>query len=229
MRAWDSYDTYLFDIDGTLLHCEDAVHYFAFCHVLKQIAGRPLNLDGVVTQGNVDVGILRDALALAKIPEAFWRPRIAQMRDHLCGFVEDHADEFSIRVLPGVRSVLAHLRARDATLAVATGNLERIGWAKLAFCGLKAAFHFGAFSDLHEDRTQVFAAALALSRALNPTAAVCVIGDTPADIQAAHENGLEVIAVATGIHSSLDLDRFMPDKLIHNLEDLFTDTTTEHS
>ena len=43
-RAWDSYDAYLFDIDGTLLNCTDAVHYFAFCDTLTMLARRPLNL-----------------------------------------------------------------------------------------------------------------------------------------------------------------------------------------
>ena len=74
MRAWDEFDAYLFDIDGTLINCRDAVHYFAFCEALTRIAGRPTNLDGVVAHGNTDVGILRDALHLAKVPDEAWRP-----------------------------------------------------------------------------------------------------------------------------------------------------------
>ena len=51
-----------FDIDGTLLHCTDAVHYFAFCEALKSVAGQSMTLEGVTAHGNVDTGILRDAL-----------------------------------------------------------------------------------------------------------------------------------------------------------------------
>ena len=40
VHSWDAYDAFLFDIDGTLLTCTDAVHYFAFCHVFESIAGR---------------------------------------------------------------------------------------------------------------------------------------------------------------------------------------------
>lgn len=43
-RPWDSFDAYLFDIDGTLINCTDATHYFAFCDVLKTISGRELTL-----------------------------------------------------------------------------------------------------------------------------------------------------------------------------------------
>ena len=64
-RSWDAFDAYLFDIDGTLINCKDAVHYFAFCAALKSLSGRNLNLDGVTAHGNTDVGILRDALMLA--------------------------------------------------------------------------------------------------------------------------------------------------------------------
>jgi phosphoglycolate phosphatase len=56
LRAWDEFDAYLFDIDGTLINCRDAVHYFAFCESLTRIAGRPMNLDGVVAHGNTDAG-----------------------------------------------------------------------------------------------------------------------------------------------------------------------------
>src|SRR5579863_9132392 len=81
--SWDSFDAYLFDIDGTLLHCRDAVHYFAFCEVLTSIAGRALTLDGVATHGNTDMGIVRDALRLAAChdtsPSAspLWKPLFA--------------------------------------------------------------------------------------------------------------------------------------------------------
>ncbi len=79
-RTWDAFDGYLFDIDGTLLNCKDAVHYFAFCDALTEVAGRPLNLDGVVTHGNVDAAILRDAFARGGVDEAVWRPRLDEIR-----------------------------------------------------------------------------------------------------------------------------------------------------
>ncbi len=123
-EEWDRYDVYLFDIDGTLLECTDAVHYFAFCDALHLLAGRPLNLDGVTAHGNTDNGILRDALTLANVPEAAWRPRLAEARAAMCRQVEASQAELCVAVLPHVRTVLDHLRSRGALLGVATGNLE---------------------------------------------------------------------------------------------------------
>ena len=218
-RAWDGYDAYLFDIDGTLLHCRDAVHYFAFCRVLSNVAGRPLNLDGVSVHGNIDPGIIRDAMLHAKVPEANWRPLLPQMLAALAADVEQHRDELQIEILPGVPDVLRHLRSVGAALGVATGNLQRIGWAKLAHCGLREYFSFGGFSDSHEYRGAMIAAAAQLARSLTrPDAAVCVIGDTPADIAAAREAGVDVIAVATGIYKADQLQA--ADLVVEDLSEL---------
>ena len=128
---WDSYDAYLFDIDGTLLNCTDAVHYFAFCDALTRIARRPINLDGVTTHGSVDVAILRDAFTRAQVPEAEWRPPLAEARTLMGEQVIRNRADFRIDVLPGVPGVLEHLRAQGKILGVATGNLAEIGRAKL--------------------------------------------------------------------------------------------------
>ena len=219
--AWDAYDAYLFDIDGTLLNCTDAEHYFAFCEALTELAGRPVNLDGVVAHGNVDVGILRDALQLANVPESAWRPRLDEVRAGMCRFVAGRADELRLTVLPGVREVLERLRARGAVLGVATGNLEGIGRVKLAQCGLLARFDFGGWSDAHEYRRDVFRAALAQARTLaGSDARVCVVGDTPADVEAAQVNGLDVIAVATGIYPFDELAALKPTRCLRSLTEL---------
>ena len=220
-RRWDEYGAYLFDIDGTLLSCADAVHYFAFCEALRLLSGRALTLDGVTAHGNTDVGILRDALALAKVPEAEWRPRLAQAQAGMSSFVEQRRDDLCITVLPGVIDVLTHLRQRHAVLGVATGNLERIGRAKLSRVGLLKYFDFGGFSDIREFRRDVFQDAFARARELaGEQAETCVIGDTPQDIRAARWNGLDIIAVATGIYSFGQLHAEAPDWCLHSLEEL---------
>ncbi len=217
-RAWDGFDAYLFDIDGTLLNCQDAVHYFAFCNALSAVSGRALNLDGVVTHGNTDTGILRDAFRLAGVEDAVWRPRLGEIRERMGAEVEARRKDFRIDVLPEVREVLAHLRRRGAVLSTATGNFARIGVAKLESCGLWEFFDLGGWSDGFETRAEVFQAAAAALRArAGEAAALCVLGDTPADVQAAHANGLEVIAVATGIYSAEQLAAEEPELCLRSL------------
>ena len=221
-RPWDDYDVCLFDIDGTLMLCKDAVHYHAFCAALRMLSGRPLDLAGVTAHGNTDAGILRDALLQAGIPEPLWRPRIAEALDGMCAFVWEQRKQICGEVLPGVRSVLGHLRRRGVLLGVVTGNLERIGRIKLECCGLEECFDFGAYSDGCECRTEVFRNAVAQARSLAGTqATICSVGDTPADVKAAREVGIDVIALATGIHSEEQLQAERPDFYVANLGQLF--------
>ena len=221
MLPWDSFDAYLFDIDGTLIHCTDATHYFAFLDALHKLTGQPLNLDGVTAHGNTDIGILRDVLLRAGIPESEWRSRIPEACSSMADFVQARGDDLCTTVLPQVREVLAHLRARGARLGVATGNLERIGKMKLESAGLLEFFEFFGWSDQHEYRAEVFRSTVSLAHQLcGPTASLCVLGDTPADIRAAAEVQLPVIAVATGIYTFDQLQQHLPSLCLRSFADL---------
>jgi phosphoglycolate phosphatase len=219
--AWHAFDAYLFDVDGTLLNCKDAVHYFAFCEALKALSGAELNLDGVTAHGNTDIGILRDALALAGILESDWRPRISEGCGLMCSYVEKHREQIRTEALPATREVLQHLRDRKALLGIATGNLAAIGRIKLQSCGLLDYFDFHAFSDGLETRADVYNRALEQAHNLaGQHAVICALGDTPADIRAARHHGISIIAVATGIHSREQLSAEQPDLCLSSFSEL---------
>jgi phosphoglycolate phosphatase-like HAD superfamily hydrolase len=106
--------------------------------------------------------------------------------------------------MPGVTETLRHLANNGALLGVATGNLEMIGWIKIEQAGLREWFRFGGFSDQFPVRSDLIANAASKAREIvGAHARICVVGDTPRDIEAAHSNGLPVIAVATG-HFTFD-------------------------
>lgn len=219
--SWEFHDVFLFDLDGTLLHCADAVHYYAFCNALESLSGRKMNLDGVTAHGNTDAGILRDALNLAGISEEEWRPRIATVCATMCAQVQSQQHKLDASALPGVIPLLDYLRSSGALLGIATGNLEAIGRLKLGRSGLQDYFEFAAYSDGFERRVDVFAHALSLAHSLAGTnATVCAIGDTPADIRAAHENNMNIIAVASGVHSFDALVAENPELCVTSLEQL---------
>ena len=55
---------------------------------------------------------------------------------------------------------------------------------------------------------------------------VCVVGDTPRDIEAARSNYLSVIAVATGNYSFDELHKLQPEVCASSLADLLMLTRT---
>jgi phosphoglycolate phosphatase-like HAD superfamily hydrolase len=122
-----------------------------------------------------------------------------------------------------VRKLLYELKTAGKLLGLASGNVERIAWAKLKAAGISEYFSFGSFSDRNESRTEIFRwGAEEARRRLGEAARVCFVGDTPADIQAAKACGFPVIAVATGIFSLLDLAKEGPEMCIPGCEVLWS-------
>ncbi|HET9088343.1 MAG TPA: HAD hydrolase-like protein, partial [Acidobacteriaceae bacterium] len=222
IEDWDSFDCYLFDIDGTLLHCRDAVHYFAFLDCLRELAGRALSLEGIPVHGSTDPRIVGDAMRAAGFPEESWKRRLPAALATMAQQVMDRRHQLQVEVLPGVHRTLQHLQDRGAMLGVATGNLEAIGWLKLEAAGLRDFFSFGSFSDMHEHRHETFRHARVMAEErCGGRARICVLGDTPADVDAARENELPVIAVSTGIFKRKELEACRPGLCLEDLQDLW--------
>ncbi len=221
-RRWDDFAGYLCDIDGTLMRCTDLVHYNAFNRAMSEIAGRHITIDGVATEGNVDLAILREAFQLHGVEKTAWEPRRDWAVAEMGRFVAQSSAELEFHILPMVRELLMHLKSRGAFLSTATGNFEAIGKAKLARAGLLDLFDQGGWSDGWETRTEVFAAAAKALRERmgGANTPLCVLGDTPADIRSARACGLSVIAVATGIYSVEQLRTESPDFLVASFRDL---------
>ncbi|RRA47209.1 HAD family hydrolase [Acidipila sp. EB88] len=224
---WDAYDAYLFDIDGTLLRSRDRVHYDSFFAAVEHVTGKPLVLDGVTLHGNTDPGILRDAFQRSGLEESAWRPHFDDIFRHMTESVTAKQLEMDLHVMPGVIPTLEHLKRRGAALGVATGNIETIGWIKVAVAGLRDSFTFGGFADRYDQRADMIANALLLAReAAGPQATVCVVGDTKFDVLAARANGLPTIAVATGNYSFDELMEAEPEICATSLEALLLQTAT---
>ncbi len=223
--AWDEEDAYLFDIDGTLLRCRDRVHIESFVASVRQITGFEVSLAGVALAGNTDTSILREACKLAGIRADELEPNVAAILTGMCNNVASRRDELDLILMPGVKEVLAHLARCGASLGVASGNLEMIGWIKIEQAGLREWFHFGGFSDEFPLRSELIGHAAKKAREMaGADARVCVVGDTPRDIEAAHANELPVIAVATGHFSFDELLEHKPEVCTTSLTDLLAAT-----
>jgi phosphoglycolate phosphatase-like HAD superfamily hydrolase len=219
--AWDAQDAYLFDIDGTLLRSRDRVHMDSLPASVRKVLGIEVSLEGVSLAGNTDTSILREACALAGFPSEVLEPQMAAILEGMCANVAGRRHELQPILMPGVEDTLKYLAGRGATLGVATGNLEMIGWIKVERAGLREWFRFGGFSDHFPLRSDLIGNAAIKTRELtNAQATVCVVGDTPRDIEAAHANNLPVIAVATGHFSFDELMEHKPEVCTTTLADL---------
>jgi phosphoglycolate phosphatase len=219
--AWDGQDAYLFDIDGTLMRSRDRVHFEAFTAGVRRVTGFEVTLAGVPLAGNTDTAILREACKQAGVPSDVLEQRTQAILDAMCATVAERRRELDLVSMPGVEDVLRHLARKGALLGVATGNLETIGWIKIEQAGLREWFRFGGFSDRFPVRAELIGQAARKARELaGGEAGVCVVGDTPRDIEAARANGLPVIAVATGRFGFEELLEHRPQACATSLADL---------
>jgi phosphoglycolate phosphatase len=218
---WNAADAYLFDIDGTLLNSRDAVHYHAFHHAVAEVFGLDLRLDGVAVHGNTDIGILRAYLETVALPEREWQPKVPKVVEFMGAHVERNATDLRPELCPSVLTLIQRLTSKGKLLGVASGNVERVGWAKLRACGLRDYFSFGAYSGTLEKREDVIAHGIRQAREIRGyNTTVSVVGDTPSDIRSAHANNIPAIAVATGIYSVEELLSHDPEICVSCCEDL---------
>lgn len=225
---WDAQDAYLFDIDGTLLRSRDRVHFDSLGISVREVTGFEVSMEGVSLAGNTDPAILREACKMAGIPTEVMERQVGAILNGMCHNVAGRRHELEPVLMPGVEQMLRYLEGRGATLGVASGNLEVIGWIKIEQAGLREWFRFGGFSDHFIVRSDLIKNAAMKARKLAGTgASICVVGDTPRDIEAAHVNGLPVIAVATGHFSFDQLMDHKPEVCTTTLADLLQATRGE--
>jgi phosphoglycolate phosphatase-like HAD superfamily hydrolase len=225
--AWDGQDAYLFDIDGTLLRSRDRIHFDSFASSVQRVTGFEITLAGILLHGSTDTMILREACHQAGVPAEVLESRIEAILEAMRLSVAERRDEMDLVRMPGVEQTLDHLARRGALLGIATGNLEMIGWIKVERAGLREWFRFGGFSDQFSIRSEVIGQAAQKAREMAGKGAnICVVGDTPRDIEAARANFLSVIAVATGKYSFDELLQHQPEVCASSLADLMTLTRT---
>lgn len=214
----------LFDIDGTLLLTEGAGITAMLSTARELFPANPFSFDGISISGRLDSLIWRDLMVragvepTAEIHALFRRTYGEHLHRGFSANARSHA-------LAGARELVEALHAHDGfDIGLLTGNYEHTGRLKVAQAGFQLEpFQFNAWADDGQHRRELPPVAMRRycekkGRQIDPSQ-VIVIGDTPLDIDCAHFNGCQVIAVATGSHPMAELESHKPDLLVPGLDD----------
>lgn len=206
----------LWDVDGTLVHT--AGHGgFAFEEAFRTVVGRdPVRVDYA---GRTD-----HQIALAMLDGE--REHLPRVLEELAGALEARKEAMRDEghAYPGVAAVLEALHGRDDVVqSLLTGNIESNAALKVSAFGLERwlDFEVGAYgSDPHDRRSDLVAVARerAATKYGESTGAV-LVGDTPLDVQAAHEAQARAVAVMTGFADRQALLRSRPEALLEDYSD----------
>src|SRR5437868_3588270 len=103
---------FLFDIDGTILHANTAVHRDAFAHAYRTVYDLPLDLDGIGAAGRTDTWLLAEPLRrYGMSDDDIWR-RMPEAFAAMQAYVDERLGDLRDRVLPGIPHVLSELDRR---------------------------------------------------------------------------------------------------------------------
>jgi phosphoglycolate phosphatase len=213
----------LWDVDHTLIETR-GVGSDLFREAFEQATGRHLEYPADVT-GRTEPAIFRETV------EAHHIPCTAELLDRYASLLatgyQVRQAELAARgrALPGAAEAIAALvKAHGVVQSVLTGNLRSVAETKLKTFAISSGLDLdvGAFGSDGEARPQLVA--VAQRRASNKynacfdTRNTVLIGDTPSDIEAAHDGGARIIGVATGKSSAAELQKASADIVLEDLQ-----------
>jgi len=208
----------LVDLDGTILR--DRAGRPAMLAAVAEVAGREASdADRHAFTGRTDAWIARELLRRAGHEAG--DDAVARVHARYLELWDGLLPSRGCTALPGALDLGLALAARAQAGAcrpslLLTGNLREGARRKLAASGLAGAFALkGAFGDRREVRADLAREAAALSPGSRPV----VLGDAPADVEAARAIGARVVLVATGPVPADALRAHAPDALLSDLCD----------
>lgn len=198
----------LFDINGTLLPHGDAIHHQAMLAAAESVYGVQLTAGAIAEMdihGLTDQRIISNLLRRNSVAEHLIDAKLDEWMAQTVSLYQLFADEDECRPAVDAEAALTELEAAGHKLALLTGNLETIARIRVERAGLDRFFPLGqgAFGSDHVLRK--FLVPIARERAGSFSSPwerqrTVVIGDTPRDIGAAHEDLVPALAVTTGIY-----------------------------
>ena len=222
MQVSKSLIAVLFDVDGTLISSGGA-GAASWRLAFDDLYGTPADIGKYTDAGMTEpeVGRLTFKNVIGHEPSRQELARVMSRRLHY--LPRTVADSKSFRVLPGVVETLDRLGADGYLLGITTGGMEAAAHIKLARANLNHYFCFGGYGSDSTDRTELTRRALEragtlLGEPVDPKEAL-VVGDTPHDIDAAHDAGAFAVGVATGHFTKDELRDAGADYVLGSLEE----------
>jgi len=206
----------LFDIDGTLITTGGA-GAAAWDRAFRELYDVPADIGHLTEAGMPDQEVLQVAFRrlIGREPSATEVARLlAGYLEHLPRTV---AESTRYVVQPGVRELLTRLSRAGELLGLTTGNVEAAAHIKLARAELNRFFAFGGYGSDSPQRAELTRIAIARATTIlgRQPRQVLVVGDTPRDIEAAHDAHATAVGVATGDYTVQQLQDAGADHVLH--------------
>lgn len=223
----------IFDVDGTLLTTGGAGGV-AWGKAFEEVHGVSVDIAKVTESGMTDHDVATKALSTVLDRE----PTDADVEEITGPYLKYLPDAVEnsegYRIEPGIVELLERLAAEGYPLGMTTGNIEPAAKIKLSRGDLNRFFAFGGYGSDSANRTELTLHAVkrgvvACATGSYPNGRPQVlskddfiaVGDTPRDVSAAHEAGIRIVSVATGLFDLETLKAANPEWLLATVEQGF--------
>lgn len=201
----------LFDLDGTLINTNELI-IKSYQHTLKSFLNLDVSREEIIRYFGEPLKI-----TLGRYCTQEQLPRLVECYRKFN--IENH-DRLT-KCFPNVNQTLRFLKSKGLKLAVVTSKMRDTALRGLALCELTDYFDIViAFEDteLHKPTGAPVIKALQ-ELGLRPDE-VLMVGDSPNDIQAAHNAGVRCVTVGYSAIDKHILKQFQPEYWIENFEEL---------
>jgi phosphoglycolate phosphatase-like HAD superfamily hydrolase len=223
----------IFDVDGTLLTTGGA-GAVAWNKAFQEVFGKSVHIAKVTESGMTDHDVAFAALRTVLDREPT-HADIEQLTPiYIRELPEAVANSEKYRIEPGIVELLERLAAEGIPMGMTTGNIEPAAKIKLERGDLNRFFAFGGYGSDSANRAEL--TLHAIKRGIVTCATgnypdgrpqvlskddFIAVGDTPRDVEAAHECGIRIVSVATGLFDLETLRSAEPDWLLPTVESGF--------
>lgn len=223
----------IFDVDGTLLTTGGAGGV-AWDKAFQEVFGKSVDIAKVTESGMTDKDVafaaLRTVLDREPTPEDVDQLTPVYLRE----LPEAVATSEGYRIEPGILELLERLAEAGLPVGMTTGNIEPAAKIKLDRGDLNRFFAFGGYGSDSADRTELTLGAVKRGIVAAATGSYpngkpqflskddfVAVGDTPRDVKAAHEAGIRIVSVATGLFDLETLKAAGPEWALSTVESGF--------
>ncbi|MFC8079564.1 HAD family hydrolase [Streptomyces sp. NPDC057307] len=208
----------LWDIDHTLIETRGVGRDLSAA-AFAEVTGQPMREQATI-DGITEAVIFRETAKLHGLTTDrtdFERFARALAQQHVT-----HAAELRERgaALAGAAAALDALSLASVRQTVVTGNVRAVAEIKLGVFGLDTHIEWDAGAYGEDADLRPALVDIALTRSSTAAGNAVLIGDTPADVEGGLENGVHVIAVATGHSSAAELRKAGAHHVLDDLTDV---------
>ncbi len=211
----------LFDIDGTLVACDNKDHLDSFTYAINSVWKKEVvDINDIDHSGKTDTELIIELLQREGLSKEEISSRINETTREMGTFFKKSVSQKNIQPLEGTGDLLEELQRKNVLLGLVTGNVESIAKEKLNKAGLLKYFKVGGFGGDYEKRADLIKTAIDEVKEefdFKVKDNVFVVGDTPRDITSGKEVDVKTIAVSTGNYSTRELKKENPDFLFESL------------